>query len=204
MKGIKLFSLILGLVASSNSMAYGLGQSSYPLMIDSKAISTEFTGIVSTGGGVGLQARYTQKLNSKTIVDAGLGISGGERSSRLFAGMDYEILPDYGNQPKFTLKGSFESAKEFNTRLNIIGLAPTISKGFSFWGQEAYPFLALPIGIGLESESKTYSTRTQVSTGITGKLPIEGYRHLTGSLEANFNLSDSHSSVIIGLAYPLD
>ena len=38
-------------------------------MTDKKLISTEFTGVTSTGGGVGVQARYTQKLNKLTTLD---------------------------------------------------------------------------------------------------------------------------------------
>ena len=40
---------------------------------------------------MGVQVRYTQKLN-KIRMDGGLGIAGGDRSSRMFVGADYEIF----------------------------------------------------------------------------------------------------------------
>jgi len=167
-------------------------------------ISTEFTGILSNGGGMGLQARYTQKINNQLKFDTGLGIGGGERNSRLFAGLDYEIFPDYQNQPRFSLKASYENAKEFNNRYNIFSIAPTISKGFSFWGKEAYPFFTLPVGISLNENSKKYETIINASFGWTGKLPIKGYDHLTTSVEASLNLKNSWGGVFVGLSYPLN
>lgn len=66
MKKLSIFLLGIGCVLStSRAFAYGTGVSTYPLEADQKLISTEFTGITSAGGGMGLQARFTQKLNEK-------------------------------------------------------------------------------------------------------------------------------------------
>jgi len=200
--------LALGLLSlgfSSQVFAsYGTGYSSYPMMSDKKFFSTEVTGITSTGGGVGAQVRYGQKINSALLIDAGVGISGGERTNRIFAGADYEIFPDYLNQPRVSVKTTITNAEEFGTRRNILSIAPTVSKGFSFWGYEAFPFVSIPMGLSLESGSKTYETISSFNVGITGNLPIERYSHLTGTLEAIVDLKDSYSGVFMGVSFPIE
>ncbi|MBH48317.1 MAG: hypothetical protein CME71_09135, partial [Halobacteriovorax sp.] len=62
-------ALILSLSAlSSTAWAYGTGYSSFPLSIEKRMLSTEVTGVTSTGGGMGVQARYTQKANEQLTV----------------------------------------------------------------------------------------------------------------------------------------
>lgn len=199
-------SSVFGALAllSSQVFAYGTGYSTYPLLPEKKLVATEFTGVTSTGGGIGIQGRYTQKISKKTTVDAGLGVSSGERDSRFFAGIDHEFFPDYGRQPKVSLRGSFENAKEFETRRNIISLAPTVSKGFSFWGTEAYPFFSLPFGVNLDSEEKTYSTQLNANVGVSGNLPFEGYNHLIATTELTVGIKDSFTGVFLGLSYPIN
>lgn len=203
MNKIRILSLIL-LAVPGLSYGFGTGVSTYPIMLDKKFISGEFTGITSTGGGVGVQGRYTQRLNRKTIIDAGIGMSGGERSSRLFAGADFEIYPDYQRQPRVSVKTEISNSKEFDVRRNTIGISPTVSKGFSFWGHEAYPFVALPYNVSLDSDTKTYETQANLNVGITGNLPFEGYKHLTGTLEASVKIKDSYSGVFMGISYPIN
>ena len=203
---MKLVSLLASLMflGSQTVFAYGTGYSQYPLLPEKRLVSTEFTGITSNGGGVGVQGRFTQKLNSKAVVDAGLGMSGGERDSRFFVGADYELFPDYGNQPRVSTRISFENAKEFDVRRNILSVAPTVSKGFSFWGEEAYPFISLPVAVNLDSDSKTYQSQMNLNLGVTGNLPISGYKHLIGSLEGTIDLKDSYTGVFLGVSYPLN
>jgi hypothetical protein len=201
---MKSLVIVLTILISTNLYAYGVGTSTYPMMPEKKMVTTELTGITSTGGGLGLQARYTQKINKQGVFDAGLGIAGGDRSNRLFVGYDHEIFPDYMTQPKVTVKTSFENAEEFGARRNIISVSPTISKGFSFWGREAYPYAAMPLGLSLNSQSKTYETVMNISTGISAQIPVEGYRHLTGNVEMQINLKDSYSGVFMGVTYPIN
>ncbi len=40
--------------------------------------------------------------------------------------------------------------------------------------------------------------------GITGKVPVEGYGHLTANLEGMLNLKDSYSGLYMGLAFPMN
>lgn len=199
-----LLAMTVGL--SQKAHAYGTGLSSFPLEVETKLISAEFTGITSAGGGLGLQARYTQKLTDKGTIDAGLGISGGERSARLFAGYDFELFPDYENQPRTSIKAFLENSKEFNARRNILGLAPTFSKGFSFWGKEAFPYISLPYGISLDGSSNSYKTTLSANIGVSGVIPADtgANKQLTANAEAIIGLKDNFSGVFFGVAYPIE
>ena len=191
-------------IAPANILAYGTGYVTYPLMPQKRLISTEVTGVTSTGGGIGLQGRFTQKINEKMIVDGGIGISGGERDSRFFVGADYEIFPDYMKQPRFSVKTTYTNAKEFDVRRSIIQIAPTISKGFSFWGKEAFPYFSLPMGVNLNGDDKTYETQINASAGISGNLPFDGYTDLLGNVEATVGVKDSYTALFVGVSYPLN
>ncbi|MDD4973266.1 MAG: hypothetical protein PHY93_02895 [Bacteriovorax sp.] len=200
-----LLAMTVGLSAQKVH-AYGTGLSAYPLEVETKLISAELTGITSQGGGLGMQARFTDKLSDKGTIDAGLGISGGERSARLFAGYDYELFPDYENQPRTSVKAFVENSKEFNARRNILGLAPSVSKGFSFWGKEAFPYLSLPYGISLNGTNNSYSTTLSANIGISGLIPADvgADKQLTANAEAIIGLKDSFSGVFFGVAYPIE
>lgn len=208
LKGLLLLGLTLSLgLGSSAAFGYGMGISTFPLEQDKKLLSAEVTGIVSNGGGVGLQARYTQKLNELSSVDAGLGISGGERSARLFAGYDYELFPDYDIQPRTSVKAFIENSKEFGTRRNILGIAPTVSKGFSVYGQEAFPYLSLPYGISLDGKKNSYQTTLSANIGFSTVIPSEQSmtsKPITANAEAIIGLKDSFSGVFVGFGYPIE
>jgi hypothetical protein len=204
MKKSNALLFIASLLSAPSIWAYGTGQSTYPLMEKKHIVSTEITGITSTGGGIGFQGRYTRKMNKQLVLDAGLGLSGGDRSNRVFAGADWEIFPDYMNQPRVSLKTSLENAKESKYRRNVLTVAPTVSKGLSFWGEEAYPFLSLPLGVQLINETKQYETVANLNLGVIGKLPLQGYRKFTASAEVTVDVKDSYTGVFLGLSYPLN
>ena len=201
---MKFVTVILLALGMSQLFAHGVGLSSYPLELQKNMFSTEITGITSNGGGIGLQGRFSRKINEYTVLDAGFGISGGERNSRFFVAADYEIFPDHLKQPKFSLRTSLENAKEFGTRRNIIGIAPKLSKGFSFWGHEAFPYLAMPMSINLDGDNKQYESQLGMNVGITGNLPFEGYRKILGVLETTVGVKDSYTAFFAGVSFPLN
>ncbi len=201
MKGFIFLTLFL---ANSTSWAYGIGYSAYPLQANKKIVSAEFTGITSQGGGVGMQARYTHKLNESLSVDAGLGFGGGMLTGRIFVGADFLLFPDHQKQPRISLKGVVEHAQEFFFKRNVFTIAPVVSKGLSFWGYEGHPFVSIPLGIGLNTGyENTYETVMSLNTGITAPIPFEGYRHFMANIEAIINLKDSFTGVFAGVSYPL-
>ena len=204
MRFFKLSAIISLLILSSNLFAYGIGYTSYPLEVDKNLLSAEFTGILNHGSGVGLQGRFTRKMDDIVSLEAGAGLGAGDRSSRIFAGSDFEIFPDYENQPKFAIKTSVERATEFKDTIMILGATPIVSKGLSFWGQEGFPYVAMPLGIGLNTDDKKYHTRISAVLGINGHIPLEGYKKLVGQIEAQIDLKNTYSGIFLGMSYPLD
>lgn len=194
-------------LSATTAFGYGSGISTFPLEVDKKIISAEPTAILSNGGGLGVQARYTQKLNDLSTFDLGLGISGGERSARIFAGYDYELFPDYDVQPRTSIKAFYENSKEFGLRRNIIGIAPTVSKGYSFWGQEAFPYISLPYGISLDGKENSYETTLSANIGVSGIISPDQMgtdKPITANAEAIIGLKDSFTAVYFGFGYPIE
>jgi hypothetical protein len=204
MKLTNLMTVIICATLGQSAWGFGSGFSSYPMLENMHFVTTEASGVVSEGGGMGVHVRYTRKLNRKLIMDAGIGMSGGERTGRIFAGADYELYPDFARQPRVSLKAQIENTKEFDSRINILSIAPTVSKGYNFWGREAFPYFSMPVGLGLNSGSKTYQTRINANLGVVGEMPIRGYQHLTTSLEASLNVKNSFTGFLVGLSYPLN
>ncbi|MBT6324817.1 MAG: hypothetical protein HOJ35_02520 [Bdellovibrionales bacterium] len=201
---LNFYLVLISLFICSYAYSYGVGYSSLPMLPNKKIIATELTSIVSSGGGVGVQARYIQALKDDSSIDIGLGIAGGENSSRVFVGYDKEIFPDYGNQPKVSVKASWENTNSGDHRVNTFSISPIASKGMSFWGKEGYPFVSVPLGVTLDGSDNTYLTSLSLTTGVTGRLPIEGYDHITANIEANIDLKNSWSGLFVGFSYPIN
>ena len=201
---MKKLILSAAVLLSSSVIAYGTGNSTFPMNPGKRFISTEFTGITSDNGGMGVQVRYTQKINSLLTFDSGLGVSGGDRNQRFFLGADYELYPDYLNQPRISLKSTISRAEEFEKTKTKIQIAPTVSKGFVFWGREAFPYVSVPVGLSLNSDENTYDSTMSLNVGITGQLPVEGYRHLNGSLELQAGIQESFTAFVAGINFPMN
>ncbi len=206
MRGLRISFFLVGaaLFMAGQVWAYGIGSSSLPLPEKSKIITTEASSIFTSGGGSGLQVRYAQKLNQAILLDGGVGVSGGSYANRIFLGADYEIYPDYERQPRVLLRGAYENAKERDHRRHIWSLAPIVSKGTSFWGHEAFPYAALPLGLALQSKTGTYRTTLQLNLGINAPLTIPQIKNLIVHSELSFNIKDSFTGILLGLSYPLN
>lgn len=202
MKNLRRILVFLSLLPVA-SYANTVGVSAHPFVLKNKAIQTEFTGNFSGGSGVGVQARYVHKLNQDLRLDGGFGLQAGERTSRIIMGADYMLYPDHRNQPRISLKGTYERLREFSRNVDAIGITPTVSKGVTIGGNEAFPFIALPVKLRLASDTSTYERETALSMGMTGPLPIKGYRHLIGNIEANLELENSYTGLFMGVTYML-
>ena len=64
--------------------------------------------------------------------------------------------------------------------------------------------MALPLGIGLNTDDKKYHTRVNAALGINGHIPLEGYKKLVGQIEAQIDLRNTYSGIFLGMSYPLD
>lgn len=199
--------IIIGLIASSftvGAIASTIGTSNHPFLMKKHVVTTEYNNYLNDGSGMGLTAKYMRKINDKLNIDTGFGFTDGERASKFFIGADMQIIPDYGRQPKFSIKGIAETENTDGSRINSFGAAPTISKGFAFWGKEAFPFIALPMKVSLNTNESEYETSTAVALGITGRLPIEGLKNVVGNLETNISLRNSYSALVMGISLPIE
>lgn len=199
--------ILIGLLSSTFAMgafATTIGMSNHPFLMKKHIITTEYNNYLNDGSGMGLTAKYLQKVNDKMNFDAGFGFTDGERASRFFMGADYQIIPDYGRQPKFSLKGIAETENTDGSRINSFGVAPTLSKGFAFWGKEAFPFIALPMKVSLNTNEKEYETSTSIAMGITGRLPIADMKNVVGNIETNISLRNSYSALVMGVSIPVE
>ena len=195
---------LISLLMTSQVFAYGVGVLTHPMTMKKRLVHAEFAGLLTNGSGVGLQARYVQRINQKLKFDAGFGFGGGDRSSRFFGSLDYELYPDYAKQPRVSTRLSLSTASEFDKRINTLALTPTASKGFSFWGHEAFPFVAIPTGLSLNSTEQTYEFNAAISAGVTGKIPLKALKKMTASAELNLNIANSYTGLFFGLAYPIN
>ncbi len=197
----RFYFALLFIFVSFSTFAANIGTVTHPIALNQKQVTTEFDGVTSTGGGIGVQIRYTQKVLEQVKLEAGVGMSGGEYSGRAFLGADFQILEDYDYQPRVSMKTYYENAKEFGGRLNKLGVAPTASKGFNISGREIFPFVALPFAVNLNGDSNTYKTSLNLNLGATGKLSINSMENLVGNLEAMINLKDSYTGAFAGVTY---
>ncbi len=200
---MKRIILAVAAMVCTSGFATTVGLSTHPFTMNKSVVTTEFNSYLSAKGGMGITAKYFQRVNGKLNVDAGVGVTDGERANRLFAGADYELFPDYGRQPRVSAKTILETMEVDGDRINSIAIAPTLSKGFAIYGKEAFPFVALPMSVGLNTDEGTYETSTALSAGITGRLPIRGFESLVGNLETNFNLRNSYTALVMGISMPL-
>ncbi len=204
MRLIKFVALASLLILSSNIFAYGTGLTSFPIEVDKNVLSAEVPLILNHGRGIGIQGRYTRKLDEIIRVEGGAGIGSGDRSSRFFVGGDFEIFPDFERQPKFALKTFLERATEFKDTVVILGVTPVVSKGLLFWGNQGHPYLALPVGIGLNNDTKKYQTRISGALGVSGNIPIEDFKKWIGQFELQIDLKNTYSGIFLSMSYPLD
>jgi len=200
----RVFLLLSFILICGKAFSYGTGIVTHPLEAQKKLITSEVTGVVSNGAGAGVQARYLQKIRREWSFEAGAGFAGGERSNRIFAGTDYEFFADTGYQPRFSTKAYWINSSEFNTRTNNLGVAPMVSKGFMFWDVEAYPFVALPMELSLNSDTKSYEVQSRLAFGVTAPIPVKSLKKFIANLEANVNMANSYSAVFAGVTYPFN
>ncbi len=200
----KIKYLILTTAIIGQAFANDIGLSTHPFTLKNKVLSTELDYIGSNGSGTGVSARYFQRFSSKMNFDAGFGVNSGDRENRFFTGLDYVLYPDYGRQPRVSIKGLYSYSTEFDDKVHRIGFAPTLSKGFNISGREVFPFVSLPLQLALNSNESSFETVNKLNVGATSRMPFDGYENLTVNLEAQFDLRNSYNAIAFGIALPIN
>lgn len=168
-----------------------MGISNYPLNEKGRVLSAEMTGYMSQRQEMGAGLRYTQEVERHRVLD--ITASGGQNSRGLIlgGGMDFEILSEDISQPRVSIKPYFQHQKYETKNSSLVGAAPSIRKGFSLNGQEIFPYLALPSGIKIDSESDEFVYYASMSLGASMPFPGANNDKILLSVEGNKNMGAS-------------
>ena len=183
--------IILGLFLSLSLQASVIGISTHPLNDEGRVLSAEMTGYMSQRSEVGAGLRYTQEVDQGRIMDFTAAGAQDSRGLTLGAGMDFEIFSEDVSQPRLSIKPYWQHQKYEAESSNLIGVAPTLRKGFSLNGQEFFPYLAAPTGMKIDSTSDEFVYYASMTFGAS--MPLPGAILL--SLEGNKNMGASSDYV---------
>lgn len=168
-----------------------MGISTHPLNESAKVLSAEITGYMSQRHEMGMGLRYTHELDRYRMLD--VTASGGQ-DSRSFTGgfgMDLSLLREDVYQPRISLKPYMQYTKFEDSKESILGLAPSLRKGFSIQGEEFFPYMAVPVGIKLDNESDEFVYYASLTLGASMRFPGANTDQLLLSLEGNMNMGAS-------------
>ncbi|MBL7663648.1 MAG: hypothetical protein JNM93_00830 [Bacteriovoracaceae bacterium] len=197
--------IVLAMLFSLRAFAQNIGVSTHPFSLKSSVINAELANNTSNGTGTGVNLRYYNRLADDVNMDVGYGVNSGDRENRFFLGTDYRLFPDYGYQPRISVKGMYSYGKEFDQKLHRIGFAPTISKGFNVNGNEVFPFVAIPLQLQLNSTANNYQTVNTLALGVTGRIQLDNSSDvIIANLETQFNLRNSYNAIVLGISVPLN
>ncbi len=178
-----------------------MGISTHPLNDDAKVLSAEMTGYMSQRQEVGMGLRYTQEVMRGQIFDLSAAGAQNSRGLTLGTGMDFEILREDVSQPRFSLKPYFQYQKFDDLNQNLIGVAPTLRKGFSIEGVEFFPYLAVPTGVKMNSDTQQFDYYASLTIGASAPLAAAGGDKLLVSVETNKNMGASSDYVGVLLSW---
>jgi hypothetical protein len=168
-----------------------IGISTHPLNEEARVLSAEMTGYLSQRHEVGMGLRYTQELSRDQFFDVSASGAQDSRALVLGGGIDFGLLKEEIYQPRISVKPYMQYHKIENDRFNLIGMAPTMRKGFSLEGNEFFPYLAVPTGIRIDSSTDKYTYYASLTMGASMPFPGAQKDQLLLSLEANRDLGAS-------------
>lgn len=191
MKKISLLLIALPFSALANVM----GVSTHPLNEEARVLSAEVSGYMSQQQEVGMGLRYTQEVDRDQLLD--FSASGGQDSRSFIGGvgMDYALLREDVFQPRISLKPYFQYMKVDATTSSLFGFAPSLRKGLSVYGQEVFPYLAIPSGIMINNSSNEFDFYSSLTVGASMPFPGAGTEKLLLSVQGNKNMGSSSDYV---------
>lgn len=196
---MKLTLALIATLFSLQTFASSLvGVSVHPMKEGDKLIHPEFVNRFTSGSSQGLQVRYLHNFTDKLNADAGLRVFRRDIST-FFASGTYELYPDYDSQPQIALKAFFERERNDTIDSNIFGIAPVVSKGYSFQGYPIYPYASLPLRMQL-IDTEQYKIASALTLGLSAELPFQNFSNVLGNVELNIDIDNSYSYLALGLA----
>jgi hypothetical protein len=191
MKILLITVLFLTLSAHANIV----GISTHPLNNEGRVLSAEMTGHMSERKEIGAGLRYTQEVDRYKVFDLTAGGGQDSRGLVLGMGMNFELLSEDISQPRVSIKPFFQHQRFNDTVSSLIGAAPTLRKGFSITGQEVFPYVAIPSGIKLDSETSEFVYLASLTLGASMPFPGANNDKILLSVEGNKSMGSSSDYV---------
>jgi hypothetical protein len=183
--------LIAFLFLTFSAHANIVGISTHPLNSEGKVLSAEMTGYMSERNEIGAGLRYTQEVDRYKVFDFTAGGGQDSRGLNLGMGMDFELLSEDISQPRISIKPFFQHQRFDDTSSSLIGAAPTLRKGLSISGQEFFPYLAIPTGIKVDSETEEFVYLASLTLGASMPFPGANNDKILLSVEGNKSMGAS-------------
>jgi len=183
--------IICFVLFSFKSWASIVGISTHPLNEKSRVLSAEMTGYMSKQNEMGMGLRYTQALSDFKILDFNLSGAQESRAMNMNLGMDFIVLEEDVSRPRFSFKTFLGLSKYENEKTNSIGFAPTMRKGLSVGKQEIFPYLSIPAGMKINTNTDEFVFSSSLTMGTSFNYPGLKSKNLLMSFEANKDLGYS-------------
>lgn len=187
--------IFLALFLSFPALASVVGISTHPLSKQARVLTAEMTGYMSQRHEMGMGLRYTQEVNQTQLMDFSASGAQDSRALTIGMGMDFEMLSEEISQPRVSLKPFYQYQKFEAEKMYVLGVAPTMRKGFSVEGVEFFPYVAVPSGIRIDSTSDEFVYHASLTLGASMPLPGANAEKLVFSLEANKEMGSSSDYV---------
>ncbi len=189
---MKILILILIFIPLT-AQASVVGVSTHPLAEDTRVLSVAMTGYMSQRNEMGGGVRYTQGFDGN-LLDVSVTGAQDSRNMSMGAGVDFEILKEEIQSPRVSVKPHVQQMRFEDQSSTLVGIAPSLRKGFSAAGQEIFPYLSLPNGMKIDSDEQEINFYSSLTFGASMAIP-DSQERLVLSLEANKNLGASSDYV---------
>lgn len=192
---------LLFILFSFSTLAVDFGSHGRILRNNEALFATEVAGVFNNGKGVGVQTRFRKGILPGIDFDGGIGVNNGDRASKIFVNMDFELYPDYDSQPRLVLRGFFERWRIDDFKNNHFGMAPIVSKAFRMDSLEFYPYIGVPLGINMNQTTDEAEFTMQTAIGVTADLGALDAKGLNASVELDIDMVNSYTGGLVGLSF---
>lgn len=159
---------------------------------------------LSSGAGLGVNARYTQGLTDLLNVSGMIGTGGGPRQFRAGADLDFDFFPDIEGQPgvglgtralfvRIPTPGSADPAA-VSGQVELTAI-PYVHKAYKSGTTVIDPFFSIPIGMSFLS-----GQYQGLSTAVIGAM-IKGAEHVWYNTEFGIAINHTETYFAAGVAY---
>jgi len=162
------------------------------------AVGFEPEVVLTNGGGLAANVRYTQGVTELNNFHAILGTGTGQRKFRIGGALTFDFFPDVDDQPGIGIatQAIYYRYKAGFGQLEVTAI-PYLHKAFSNGqGNQVEPFLAVPIGPAFVSSK--YHWQTQV---VLGAFFRQDNAHIQYVGEVGVNVNKTESYISGGILY---